>query len=78
MLLDGEYVCREQTGGNIVALIVDADSGYLFWANNERRSIYRARLDGTKVETIVSEGKNYHEVKRVLLAGSCRKSGATW
>ena len=64
MLLDGEYVCREQTDGNIVALTVDAESGYLFWANNERRSIYRARLDGTQVETIVSEGKISHAVKK--------------
>ena len=51
-------VCVYQTGGNIVALAVDADSGYLFWANNARRNIYRARLDGSMVEIIVSEGKN--------------------
>ena len=46
-----------QTGGNIVALAVDAESDYLFWANNARRSIYRARTDGSEIEAIVTEGK---------------------
>ena len=74
-----------QTGGNIVALAVDADSGYLFWANNARRSIYRANTDGSEIEAIVSEGKarfliTVHFTKRNVRKNyEChnRNSGAT-
>ena len=41
--------------GNIVALAVDTNRGFLFWANNmgKGRGIYRSSLDGSDVTLIV-------------------------
>ena len=48
-----------QPHGNIVGLAVDVNAGLIFWANNARGTIYRANMDGSEIESIVSEGTNH-------------------
>ena len=47
-----------QDEGSIVALALDSVHGFVFWANNavKWKGIYRARLNGSDIMKIVSEG----------------------